>query len=589
MADVTRAELSEEQLAVVDSAERAIVVLASAGSGKTEVVAQRVERLLTEPSPFRVLALSYTRRAATELRGRLALRLGDTARRVQTDTVHGFAQSLLLQYGTWIGMPANPIIVVNDADRVELLQAWRASQGQGPLPDARQRLLELDLTRARGEEGALLNEWSSALADAGAIDYEAMLALATELLDVPAVQRLVRRLYHHVIVDEAQNLTASQYALLIRIVGDTGEQEGSHALLVGDDKQSIIGFAGASAKHMDTFIERCNAKTFRLTCNFRSAQAIADLGSAIAGDLGDPPAAGQEYAARGAVVRNDYPDERTEAAAVAAWVQGLLREGLPTSALSAGESHAVRDRDIAVLARSSASLQASAQALELAGIGVAVATHADDWLMSDVGRRAWLLGTFRADSAVSRRRVARELGLSGVTSVDDLRDRLRAPSTDALHALVGFDQPRSFVTAVEALSLEQDGWFEDQQEITRVWARFCDQQASGDRGWPQFELFVARWQRGDEEQPGVRLQTVHKAQGREFKAAAVVGLNEGQFPDFRAREPSERQAELRAFYVAVTRPSRVLLLTRPISTASRNGPWQRQASSFLRLLSSTNP
>jgi superfamily I DNA/RNA helicase len=94
----------------------------------------------------------------------------------------------------------------------------------------------------------------------------------------------------------------------------------------------------------------------------------------------------------------------------------------------------------------------------------------------------------------------------------------------------------------------------------------------------------AQWQRGDEKQEGVRLQTVHKSQGREFKAVALVGLNEGQFPDFRARTTQERRSELRAFYVAAARASRCLLLSRPALTMSRNGPWKRAESPFLRIL-----
>lgn len=585
MREVTWEGLSDEQRAIVDCTDRAIVVLASAGSGKTEVVAQRVERLLTESdADFRVLALSYTRRAAAELRARFALRLGGAGRRVETDTVHGFAQSLLLQYGTWIGVPPDPAIVVDDIDRVDLLQAWRAGQGLPPLPDARRRLLELDLVRARREDDTLLDEWSTALADAGALDYEAMLARASELLEVLAVRRLVGRLYRHVIVDEAQNLTASQYALIASLVGVAEGEERSHAVFVGDDKQSIVGFAGASAEHMSTFVERSHARVFHLTRNFRSAKAIVDLGATVASALGNHPPTPQTYAAQGAVICQAHADEGAEAAAVTDWVRGLLRSGLPGDALSPGESSAVRDRDIGILARSAASLRACATALERVGVAVAQATHADDWLMSDLGRQVWLIGTFRAESDVSRRRVARALGVERVESVDDVRDHLREPHADALRALVGLDRPQAFVTAVERLSFDDVGWFEDQQELREAWARFCDHQAAVDRGWPQFELFIARWQRGDDDQPGVRLQTVHKSQGREFTAVAVVGLNEGQFPDFRANSPHERQEELRAFYVAVTRPSRLLLLTRPRSTMSRSGAWRREASSFLRLV-----
>lgn len=584
MAEVTRAGLSEEQRAVVDCDDRAIVVRAGAGSGKTEVVAQRVERLLSAGTQgFRVLALSYTRRAAGELRDRFRARLSDAGRRVETDTLHGFAQGLLLQYGTWIGLPAEPEVVVSDVDRVELLQAWRSAQGREPLADARERLLELDLFRAKRESSDLLEEWTAALADAGALDYEAMLQRATELLEVPGVRTLVSRLYRHVIVDEAQNLTASQCVLLSRLIGAPDDPDRGSAMLVGDDKQSIVGFAGASATHMSRFAERYGATEFSLTHNYRSAEAINELSAAVAGALGDPRPDPQTYAAPGSVTAVDYSDEQAEAAAVAGWVGDLLSKGLPGHALVPGEDGSVRDTEIAVLGRSTASLRACQRALQYAGVAIAIASHPDDWLTSDLGKLSWDVGTFRPQSAVSRRRIGRAIGADGeIRDREELRRRLAGTVMEPLTGLCHADTPAAFVAAVEAVDSDDPGWFEDQREILAAWADFCDAQALSDRTWPQFELFVTRWQRGDDAQPGVRLHTVHKAQGREFRAVVVIGLNDGQFPDFRANDDETSEAELRAFYVAVTRPSRVLRLTRPRSTLTRYGPRDRTASRFLR-------
>jgi DNA helicase-2/ATP-dependent DNA helicase PcrA len=576
-------ELSDEQRAVVDSSHRFLVVLASAGSGKTEVVAQRVERLLSDPATdFKIVALSYTRRAAGELRGRFSERLGDKQRRVETDTLHGFAQRLLLQYGTWIGLPPDPLVVVDDADRVDLLQAWRVDAGLAPLEDAQAELSALDVSLARGIQHPLSEQWAAALADAGALDYEAMLCRATELLDIDAIGNLVARIYRHVIVDEAQNLTLSQYTFLERLFRCSDDM---NALFVGDDKQSIVGFAGASVEHLWSFERDFGATTLRLTYNFRSAAAIAKVGENIAARLNDSPPAPQKYAAAGSVTKAVFSDEAAEAAGIAAWVQKLLDDGLPSASVSKTESRHLRDRDIAVLARSAASLRASEAALATVGIDVARATHADDWLMSEVGRHAWLIGTFRPQSAVSRRRLIREIGLGSAGSVDEVRAELQAKGKDDLVAIVGHDNPNSFMEVISQLQSDDEGWFGDQRELASAWLNFCNLQPVSSRSWPQFEFFVAQWQRGDDEQQGVRLQTVHKSQGREFKAVAIVGLNDGQFPDFRARTTQTREAELRAFYVAATRASRCLFITRPASTMSRNGRWQRNESAFLRLVS----
>lgn len=584
MTDISYRELSDEQRAVVETQDQYVVVVASAGSGKTEVVAQRVERLLGESElDFKIVALSYTRRAAAELRNRFAQRLGDTRRRIETDTLHGFAQRLLLQYGTWIGLPADPTIVTDDADRIDLLQAWRADAGLEPLEDAQVQLQEIDLCRARGSHHPLGDQWQNALSDAGALDYEAMLARAGELLDVEAIGRLVAGIYRHVIVDEAQNLTYSQYALIRRLLRSS---EDMSALLVGDDKQSIVGFAGASVEHIHSFEQDFGAKVFRLTRNFRSAQAIARLGEHIALQLSDATPAPQNYAAPGEVKTSVFTDEAAEGKGVAAWISNLLEEGLPQTSVSTGESRQVVERDIAVLARSAASLRACEAALADMNIPTSLAAHADDWLMSDFGRQCWLLGTFRPQSAVSVRRLTREIGLASTESFDAVREELEATDRKALAAVVGIDNPQTFIEKLSQLQAEEDIWFQDQRELSAAWSNFCDSHPVSSRTWSQFELFIAQWQRGDDEQQGIRLQTVHKSQGREFKAVAVVGLNEGQFPDFRARDAQALESELRAFYVATTRASRCLLLTRPRSTISRNGPWTRNESRFFKLATS---
>ena len=576
--------LSDEQRDVRDAGDRFLLVLASAGSGKTEVVAQRVERLLAEESGFRVLALSYTRRAAAELRDRFLARLGDDSRRADADTIHGFAQGLLLRYGTWLGLPNDPVVVVDDADRIELLEEWRAAAGESPIQNARDALLDLDAARSRGADHPLAASWDMALADAGALDYESMLAKATELLHLPAVGGLVGRLYRHVIVDEAQNLTASQYRLLRQLL--LASADTANAVFVGDDKQSIVGFAGASPEHMHTFAREFSARTISLTKNFRSATAVVRLGDRIALALGEPESPVQSYAAPGQVSHLEIDDEAGEANAVLVWVQNQLAHGLPPQALAPGEDQTVRDREIAILGRTAASLRACAAAFESAGIAISRATHAEDWLGSATAKAAWLLATYRPGSEISARRLRRQLGVDS-TSWGSIIETLH-PEGDALllREFARPMEPQEFVDRIGAIETDDVDFTQDQEEIDAVWRNFCDQASSSDRAWSQFELHVARWQRGDESEIGVRLHTVHKAQGREYRSVAVIGLNDGQFPDFRATTAEEQEAELRAFYVAVTRPSRVLLLTRPRTVQTRRGVWQREPSPFLSFVQS---
>jgi len=595
-------QLSEEQQAAVQSNDRAIVVVASAGSGKTEVAARRVERLLTE-SPgesFRVLALSYTLKAAGELRERFQERLGALHKRVDTDTVHGFAHSLLRQHGTRIGLPVEPEVLVRDEDRAELLARWLVTEGR-PVPDDLVLVLQqLDVARARLTTSPLLDEWTAALESAGALDYSSMLERATELLELRSASRQLRRLYGHVIIDEAQNLTPAQYSLLTALIGPPDEAH-VPAMVVGDDKQSIVSFAGADPKLISTFTMDYQASRFELQQNFRSAQAIVTVGDSVASQLGQSPTSVMRttYAAPGLIEVHEAADEQAEGNLVAGWVARLLSEGLPSAALAPGESPIVRPNEVAVLARSAATLRPTKDALELIGHKPAMSSSPDDWLATLPGKLAFEIVALR--SASGHKSTHWQLGRlldvdeEEVTSPDQVArtlERHMDPGIRALAPLCSIEQPADFIAAAARLDPPQgvDGqplasWEADFGQLVDAWQSFTQQTDQVEQTWGNFRLHVSRQQRGDDLAPGVRLHTIHKAQGREYRAVAVVGLNEGQLPDFRAVSRDDQMAELRTFYVAVTRASRVLLASRARSRKTRYGPRSTAPSSYLSYLS----
>jgi DNA helicase-2/ATP-dependent DNA helicase PcrA len=595
-------QLSEEQQAAVLSNDRAIVVVASAGSGKTEVAARRVERLLTE-SPgesFRVLALSYTLKAADELRERLQERLGELHKRVDTNTVHGFAHSLLRQHGTWIGLPVEPEVLVRDEDRAELLARWLDTEGR-PVPDDLVLLLQrLDVARARLTTSPLLDEWGAALESVGALDYSSMLERATELLELRSASRQLRRLYGHVIIDEAQNLTPAQYALLTALIGRPDEAH-IPAMVVGDDKQSIVSFAGADPKLILTFASEYQATRFELRQNFRSAKAIVTVGDAVASQLGQSPTSilrTTSYAASGQIEVHEAVDEHAEGSLVAGWVARLLSEGLPSAALAPGESPIVRPDDVAVLARSAAALRPTKVALELKGHTPAMASSPDDWLATLPGKVAFEIVALR--SASGHRSTHWQLGrlldvdeeeVTTPVGVARTLQRHDDPGIRALAPLCSIEQPADFIATAAKLDppSEADGqrlasWEADFGQLADAWQAFIQQTDQVEQTWGNFRLHVSRQQRGDDLASGVRLLTIHKAQGREYRAVAVVGLNEGQLPDFRATGRDDQIAELRTFYVAVTRASRVLFASRARSRETRYGPRSTAPSPYLNYL-----
>ena len=599
--DFNEPVLSLEQQAAVDSNADALVVVASAGSGKTEIVARRIQRLLLADSDGngRVLALTYTIKAADELRARLDTRLGALARRVDSETIHGFAHRLLRTHGTRIGLPVEPELLARDEDRVELFRSWLAGRGDTDPQDLRGRLGVFDLARAKGEGAEGLGEWLQALDDNGALDYPALLARATELLAVASARRQVRRLYTSVVVDEGQNLTKAQYDLLLALVADGGEIA-IPTMLVGDDKQSIVSFAGADPHLIGSFATAFAAELHELRTNYRSAAMLAAASSEVAAALGHPIGDKVAFAAQGMLSVEDLATETAEGERLATWVEGLLADGLPQDALGPGENNSIRPEDIAILSRAAAGLRAVASALTKREIPFALSSTPDEWLTTVAGRVVLEVVSLKA--APEHHSTYWELGrLLGTDfegpSPDAVRDAIHTSEDLLIRAVAGvvdLTEVAELIPFLQSVELpggpndaEAANWETDVIQFSSSWAQFDGLTARSELTWANFKLHCSRTQRGHDLAPGVRLLTVHKAQGREYAAVGVVGLNEGQFPDFRATSESDLKDELRTFYVAITRPHRVLLVTRASARDTRYGPRSTQPSRFLNLLPAT--
>lgn len=587
--------LTSLQRKAIESNSRAIVVLASAGSGKTEVVARRVQRLLTQGTTGRILALSYTNIAAEALGERLRSRVGAESERVTTATIHGFAHSLLRQHSTRIGLPVEPEILTRDEDRAELLNQWLSSQGLQPARDPFSRLREIDYYRACNIDNPEVEDWRRALASLPALDYPGLLDAALELLELKSVRRQLGRTYSHIVVDEAQNLTPSQYLLLTALMGEQGD--GPSMMLVGDDKQSIISFAGADPDLIKQFARSYDAEVIELVENFRSAAIISTFASLIASQLGQTQPVGEPHAAPGCIDFISGQDEPDEAAKISQWVEDLLRRGLPERSVAPGESVKVRAEEIAIIGRSASALRETAKALEARGVAYSTSTDAADWLEGLVGKVVLELIAFNT----AARHVSPQWHLGRLIEVDPemLRSReqiaaaMRAhenPLIAALASLVDETDMRGFVERLGTFVRETHGstselasWNSDYMEIVKAWGEYNATVDRASQTWGDFRFYCSRRQRGLATD-GVKLLTVHKSQGHEFRAVAIVGMNEGQIPDFRAKSARERAGELRTFYVAVTRARRVLLLSRALHRETRYGPRPTEPSPYLHFI-----
>ncbi len=576
--------LSPEQRRIVESTAPAIVVSAGAGAGKTEVIANRVEDLIStsEGETYRILALSYTVKAALELEERLRARVHDF-RRVDAETIHSFAHRLIRQHGTWENLPAEPEVLDRDEDRVELLTTWLRDLGEYvESRQARQLLADIDLGRATLTDAPYLTEYRDALAVRQALDFPEMLEVAARLLQRDWLREQIAEVYRHLIVDEAQNLTAAQYRLLTMILGDRPSAVDS--MFVGDEKQSIVQFAGADPRLMTRYEVEFGAERVDLTQNFRSAAAIVELTDRVAAQLNAAASSAIVSAAEGQVDVHHYSDEHSEGRATAEWALDLLENGLPLEALFDGEDPYVRPEEIGVLCRSSAGLRWTAEALDELGVEYSTASDPRDWMGSRLGRCLVDLVSYRAGPLHPSSQA--HLETSASASVECLRESPVAGFAVLVDALGDAEDPATLFellgSGVGDDPAHEAAWASDRTLLQHTWQQFIDRTPAADRTFGNLRLHISRVQRGEPGAQGVQLLTVHKSQGREFRAVSVLGLNDGQFPDFRQTSPEERKAELHCFYVSVSRASRLLRLSRSLNRQTRYGPRQTEPSEYLR-------
>ena len=338
--------LTPNQMEAVNLTARQCLVTAPAGSGKTEVLIRRIERLLNESrgESFCLLAVTFTVKAADELKARVARSIGEEAWRVDADTIHGFALGWLQRAGRAVGISPDVVVHAHAGDRADLLRRFLDSVEEVHVDEGTLlRILDrIDLLRTSLVKPAdapnelidgmsfrlpeLLEAYVTALDDAGGIDFPGMLTKLLDLLDLdPAVPRRMKRTYRQVLVDEGQNLTKAQASLLRAIVGDSLE-----LFVVADDRQSINGWAGGGMDWARKLVGPQGVQ-LELKHNFRSATQILTLARSVARHFNPPrtDAAMPPGTPDGALRTCMAEDSVAEARMVADWIDGLVEEVIP--------------------------------------------------------------------------------------------------------------------------------------------------------------------------------------------------------------------------------------------------------------------
>ena len=586
----THIRLSAQQQEVVSHLDGALLVLAGPGSGKTRVLTERIRNLLTNvPGHFRVLALTFTNKAADEMRERLA-DLGDERQRAYLGTLHSFCLDLLAERGKLVGVTGIPNIFEQTKDRKDIL--LKAAEADSVLSalldnagDARGRGQTLDrwlahISQIKGQpityaviedetEQRLIDAYDAEMRACNAYDFDDLLLLVYRLLtENPKIADFYRKLYRFISVDEAQDLNEAQYAVLCALCGPTYK----NLVLVGDDKQSIYGFNKSSPEYMDRFRIDFDAKAIELTENFRSSRAVVNAAKAI-----DPNyrVAGQLPVA-GAIALVVGQDEEDEACQIIDKMQKLFRKGHPDVEGAIGPStcailgrnrfvllaieRELKARQIPYYKRLTANHENESDTLEDFVLALRVLANPRDRLHFAALAKRWKVQapTTATNAIVELSAMARSSGNHAEAVVNALalveKNQSRVDMMGALDLLTRYAD-----TLEEADRL---AIYEDVTVFRQEWDQFLKSDTHRSVGGFLSSKALGSTQKASKE--GVALLTVHSSKGLEFDVVFVPGMAEGTFPDYRAlNKPKEMLEEGRNAFVAVTRSKRLLCLSYP--------------------------
>jgi DNA helicase-2/ATP-dependent DNA helicase PcrA len=618
-------QLTEVQQQAVQWGEGPLLVIAGPGSGKTQVLTARIARLLdtSREQKFRVLALTFTNKAADEMKARVATFVPGLEDRASIGTFHSFCASVLRQHGVHVGIKPDFAIYSSDSDRAAVLAD--ALKRAGPLAELRgmsdaRFLPAIDRLKERFIQPAGAAAALSHLDDAeriatayrlyeeelrriNAMDFNSLLFEAYQLVvTFPAIAARYRRSYPYWLIDEFQDTNVAQYQLLRALA----TKPFRNVFAVADDDQIIYEWNGASYKQIQAFLRDFESPSIQLPTNYRCPPAIVDAANRLVVYNSQRTAAKQPLAAGKLSMR--YPasehlqarvfaTDEEEAVGIA---QEIAKRGASTWASTA------------VLARTRSLLEKVNEALHASSVPSAIAQRRDDFLSPEF---RWLVAVLR--------QVARPLDRRNVGVVVEAFNRLAgcalsldevvadSESTGKGYLATWFDRAQEAGAKSSLLSLlapaasdpvavkgtmdaivaefEKEIAAKDSDsdlgEDMRAWRELSRDIASQvGRAAPLDEFLQALQLRSKEPSPRpntVSLMTIHGAKGREFDLVYVIGLAEDVRPSFQSRQKGdlspEMEEERRNCFVAITRTKECLTLSR----AQRYRGWPKEPSRFL--------
>ncbi|MEL6890659.1 MAG: UvrD-helicase domain-containing protein [Actinomycetota bacterium] len=600
--------LNPDQLDAVIHADGPLLVVAGAGSGKTRVLTHRIAHLVHEGvPPSQILAITFTNKAAREMRDRVWQLVGPVVKAMWVSTFHSACVRILRQNAEAIGFPRQfSIYDAADANRLTSyvirdlgLDSKRFTPRgvHGLISLKKNELVTPDqmVDEAKNifdrKHADIYTEYQARLAKAGAMDFDDLLMNVVRLFkEHPKVLEHYRTRFRHILIDEYQDTNQAQNEIALLLAG--GHES---ICVVGDQDQGVYGWRGADLRNIIQFEDAFDqVTTIVLDQNYRSTQTILDAANAVIDNNVErkPKSLWTESGSGDPITRYHAEDEGDEATFVASTAHRLQRE------------QGVSWRDMAVLYRTNAQSRVLEDAFMRVGVPYKVVGGTRFYDRREVkDAMAYLRAVVNPADEVSVKRILnvpkRGIGdasvakldafaaADGVAFLDALRRADEAGVTGkAVRGIAGFVELLDGLTAMTTDdqygpadviqgALEASGYLAELEAEDTVEAHTrienLGELVGSAREFTRIDEFmeqVALVADTDELPEGVDaddqvvMMTLHSAKGLEFPVVFLVGVEEGVFPHIRAlTEPAEMEEERRLAYVGITRAMQKLFMT----------------------------
>jgi DNA helicase-2/ATP-dependent DNA helicase PcrA len=637
-------DLNPTQREAVAATEGPVLVVAGAGSGKTRVLTYRIAHLIRDlrVAPDSILAITFTNKAANEMRGRVGALVGGAVRSMQVSTFHSACVRILRREVSRLGYRSG-FSIYDEADSVRLInlvlkdldldsKRFPAKAMKAVISKSKNELVDFETFADQGEGfyheqvADIYRLYQQRLLEASAMDFDDLLMVTVELFGAfPDVLAQYQNKFRYVLVDEYQDTNRAQYVLVKQLTAIH-----RNLCVVGDSDQSIYRFRGADIRNITDFEKDYpDARIIILDQNYRSSETILDAAnSVIANNTKRTPKNLWSDKGRGVpIIRYEGEDEHDEAGYVVDEIERLKTAGHNLS-------------DVAVFYRTNAMSRVIEDVFVRRGLPYTVVGSVKFYDRKEIKDAvAYLRSIVNPSDEVSVKRIINEprrgIGDTTLAHVDRFTQTQRIPFFDGLRrsseihqlnnraqAAVGefvaimdhlaesaaeggvaaavqavLDDTGMLATLEAEKTVEAMGRVENLRELVGVASEFENANEGAVIGDEEFdsldnlrklEVFlestalVADIDEWDEGAGAVTLMTLHTAKGLEFPAVFIVGMEDGVFPHMRSLgDPFELEEERRLAYVGITRAQDSLYLTSAWSRMLFGGSNYNPPSRFL--------